>query len=121
MGLYIMYGIILILAFLIFFFIKFIINFLKINGIKGIITSIKKPENIFGSLTIIIFTLIFWLSFYFIYYTNQYPTLTISKLEGSNNYQDTIKVNKKRQINLSNESTLTITKYNMEDINFKIK
>ena len=81
---------------------------------------LKRPENIFGSLIIFLFTLIFWISFYFIYYINEYPTLTISKLEGSNNYQDSIKVNKKKQINLSNESTLTITKYGMEDINFKI-
>ena len=120
MGLYIMYALILLLAFIIFFFVKFIINFIKINGITGIINSLKRPENIFGSLTILLFTLIFWLSFYFIYYIDQYPNLTISKLEGNNKYQDTIKVNKKRQINLSNESTLTITKYNMEDINFKI-
>ncbi len=124
-GLYIMYMFIFIGVLLIFFVIKSVINFIKINGARNIISSLFKKENKLGTITIISFVLIFWLSFFFIYYNYAWPNLEIYKffeeVDQDNNYrEDTFKVNEYEKVSLSEKYSITITKYNMKYIEFTL-
>ena len=124
-GLYIMFILIFIGVLLLYFVIKFAINFIKVNGARNIISSLFKKENKLGTITILSFILIFWLSFFFIYYNYTWPILEVRKLMedeniGYNSSDEDFKVNKYKKINLSDEYSITITKYNMKYIEFTL-
>ena len=111
-----------------FFTIKFIINFFRINGIKSLSTIFKK-DNKFILIIILIFTIVFWFSFYNIFYIRVYPSLNISETvenaKSTNVYTDgcvvgydceTIRVN----ITSPKEIKLEITNYSRNFITFKL-
>ena len=130
LGLYIMYLLILILVCIIFFFIKFIINFLKVNGVRTIFSSLFKKENRLGTITIFSFILIFWLSFFLIFYINKKNIVTLTFFESvitedddEVGYNDIVYLSKTKKINITPSGSptyLTVLSYNSKYITYKL-
>ncbi len=130
LGLYIMYILILLASFTIFLFIKFIINFLKVNGIKSIFESLFKKENRLGTITIFSFILIFWLSFFLIFYIYKknivplyYAEITISEDNEEVTYYDMTYLSKNKKINITpsvSPTYLTVVSYDSKYLTYKL-
>ena len=77
--LYLIFWTIFILVFPAFFLIKFIVNYISLNGKKPLLMVFNKDNKLFLGL-MFGFIIIFWLAFFFIYYFNIYPRLYVTKL-----------------------------------------
>lgn len=77
-SLYLIFWISFILMFPAFFLIKFIVNYISLNGKKPLLLIFNKENKLFLGL-MLGFTIIFWIAFFFIYYFRIYQRLYFAK------------------------------------------
>ena len=127
-GLYIIFWIIFILVFPSYFLIKFIVNYISLNGKKPLLLIFNKENKLFLGL-IFGFTIIFWVAFFSIYYFRITPYLNFSK-EGFDTEKEKVYLSEfhnclinydcSKIINLNQDNTLEITSTNRDYIKFKL-
>lgn len=79
LNLYYIFWIIFVFFVLLFLFLKFFTNFFKVNGIKSFFQVLFQRNNRFILFTLILFSILFWFSFYTLFYQRSYPSFRITE------------------------------------------